>query len=206
MNIYVETNFVLELAFVQEQHESCEKIIELCEKGSATCVLPAFCIAESYEQRIRRANKRTKIANELAQELGQLSRSKPYKDEIDVFQNVIGLFARASQEEDHRLLAVLERVLRIADIVPLEAGVVLEATQYRARYKLGPQDSIVYSSVLHHLASAGGRESCFINKDRGDFDDPDIEESLANRGCKMLFRFDNGYSYIQYLVDSASGR
>jgi hypothetical protein len=49
MNIYVETNFVLELAFVQEQHESCEQIIGLCEAGNATAVLPAFCISESYE-------------------------------------------------------------------------------------------------------------------------------------------------------------
>lgn len=58
---------------------------------------------------------------------------------------------------------------------------------YRVTYKFKPQDSIVYSSVLHHLASAGGVESCFINRNRRDFDDPDIEESLANQGCKMLF-------------------
>jgi hypothetical protein len=49
MNIYVETNFVLELAFVQEQVESCGAILGLCEAGRATLVLPAFCIAESYE-------------------------------------------------------------------------------------------------------------------------------------------------------------
>jgi hypothetical protein len=45
MNIYVETNFVLELAFVQEQHESCEQIIGLCEAGRTTLVLPAFCMS-----------------------------------------------------------------------------------------------------------------------------------------------------------------
>lgn len=61
MNIYVETNFVLELAFVQEEYESCEQIIGLCEAGSATIVLPAFCIAESYEKLIRRAKRRKQI-------------------------------------------------------------------------------------------------------------------------------------------------
>ena len=99
MNIYVETNFVLELAFVQEQDESCEKIIRLCEAGSATLVLPAFCIAESYETLIRRANRRTQIANDLAGELRQLSRSKPYKDEIDAFQNITGLLVRSSRRK-----------------------------------------------------------------------------------------------------------
>jgi predicted nucleic acid-binding protein len=205
MNIYVETNFVLELASMQEQHESCEKIIGLCEAGSATLVLPAFCIAESYETLIRRVNRRTQIANALAGELRQLSRSKPYKDEIDAFQSITGLLARSSQEEDQRLIAVLERVLKIADIIPLEAGIVLNATQYRVTYKFEPQDSIVYSSVLHHLASAGGIESCFINRNRRDFDDPDIEESLANQGCKMLFSFTNGCNYIQHCINTALG-
>ena len=205
MNIYVETNFILELAFAQEQHESCEQIIGLCEAGSATLVLPAFCIAESYETLIRRGNKRTQIANDLAGELRQLSRSKPYKDEIDAFQSITGLLARSSQEEDQRLIAIWERVLKIADIIPLEAGTVLNATQYRVAFKLEPQDSIVYSSVLLHLASAGNVESCFINRNRRDFDDPDIEESLAKLGCKMLFSFINDYNYIQHRSNAPLG-
>jgi len=101
------------------------------------------------------------------------------------------------------LIAVLERVLKIADIIPLEAGIVFNATQYRVTYKFEPQDSIVYSSVLYHLALAGKVESCFINRNRRDFDDPDIEESLANQGCKMLFSFVNGYNYIQHRINTA---
>lgn len=130
MNIYVETNFVIELASLQEQHENCEKIIALCEAGNAILVLPAFCIAESYEPLIRRAKRQTQIASDLAGELRQLSRSKPYKDEVDAFQSITGLLARSSQEEDQRLIAVLDRVLKTANIIPLEAGIVLNATLY----------------------------------------------------------------------------
>lgn len=203
MKIYVETNFVLELASLQEQHESCEQIINLCEAGSATLVLPAFCIAESYETLIRRSNRRTKIANDLAGELGQLSRSKPYKEEIEAFQQITGLLVRSLQDEDQRLEAVLARILKIAEIIPLAADIVLSATQYRAKYKFEPQDAIVYSSVLDHLATAREPESCFINRNTRDFDDPDIEESLANQGCKMLFSFLNGYNYIQHRINLA---
>ena len=35
MNIYVESNFVLELALMQEQHDSCENILLLCENKKA---------------------------------------------------------------------------------------------------------------------------------------------------------------------------
>jgi predicted nucleic acid-binding protein len=205
MNIYVETNFVLELAFVQEQHESCEQIIGWCEAGSTTLVLPAFCIAESYETLIRRATRRTQIANDLLKELRQLSRSRPYKDDIEAFQSITGLLARSLQEEDQRLIAVLERVLKIADIIPLESQIFLNATQHRVMYKLEPQDSIVYSSVLHHLVSEGEAESCFINKDRKDFYDPDIDESLTDKGCKMLFSFIDGSNYVQHCINTALG-
>lgn len=38
MNIYVETNFVLELAFEQEQCPSCGKILQLHEIGKAKLI------------------------------------------------------------------------------------------------------------------------------------------------------------------------
>jgi hypothetical protein len=31
MDVYVETNFVLELALLQEQQESCQKLLDLAE-------------------------------------------------------------------------------------------------------------------------------------------------------------------------------
>src|SRR5260221_1422501 len=116
MIVYVETNFVLELALVQEQYESCTRIIAWCEAGSAKLVLLAFCIAESYETLIRRANRRTQTANDLAGELRQLSRSEPYKGEIDAFQSITGLLARSTQEEGQRLTRTLEQILNMAGI------------------------------------------------------------------------------------------
>jgi len=202
MNVYVETNFVLELAFVQDEHESCKRILALCEARHATLVLPTFCLAESYETLIRRAKKRRQIGDDLEGELRQLGRSEPYRDEIDALQSVVGLLIRSAEEEDRRLIAVLEQISRIADLIPLEADVVLNVRSCRATYKLTPQDSIVYLSVLHHLASASGVESCFINRNRRDFDDPDIEESLASRGCKMLFSFTDGCNYVAHQVNA----
>jgi predicted nucleic acid-binding protein len=198
MNIYVETNFVLELAFVQDEHESCERILESCEAGQAMLALPAFCLAESYETLIRRRKKRRRIRDDLDTELRELGRSGPYKQEIGAFRSVVGLLARSEEEEERRLIDVLERVSRIAKLIPLEADVLSGVTPCRAKYSLTPQDSIVYLSVLRHLTSEGGRDSCFVNRNRKDFDDPDIEESLANRGCKMLFSFTRALHYLEY--------
>ena len=44
MNVYVESNFVLELALAQEQFESCEGILSLCEAGNVRLVVPAYSL------------------------------------------------------------------------------------------------------------------------------------------------------------------
>jgi hypothetical protein len=49
MDVYVESNFVLEVALLQEQHESCEKIIELSEAAKAHLIVPAYSLVEPYE-------------------------------------------------------------------------------------------------------------------------------------------------------------
>jgi hypothetical protein len=53
VNVYVETNFVLELAFQQEQFVSCEQILQLGEAGGIKLVIPAYSLAEPHEKIIR---------------------------------------------------------------------------------------------------------------------------------------------------------
>ena len=47
MNVYVESNFVLELAFLQEQFASCEEI--LSEAHRIQLLIPTYSLAEPYE-------------------------------------------------------------------------------------------------------------------------------------------------------------
>ncbi len=55
MNIYVETNFVLELVFEQEQCVICEQILQFCETGQAKLIIPAYSLAEPHEKLSRQA-------------------------------------------------------------------------------------------------------------------------------------------------------
>jgi hypothetical protein len=47
VKVYVETNFVLELALEQAQHAECEEILRLAESKSVEIALPAFSFVES---------------------------------------------------------------------------------------------------------------------------------------------------------------
>ena len=156
MKVYIESNFVLELALMQEQHESCEKILSLCETGTINLVLPAFCVAEPYETLVRRAKHRSKLAKDVADELKQLSRSTPYKDseEINALQNVTGLLVRSGEEEEQKLQQTLNRILKVAEIIPLEA----EILTFSAKFPGNPQ---ACSTRFHHLCFCFSASDCF---------------------------------------------
>ena len=63
-------------------------------------------------------------------------------------------------------------------------------------YDLSGQDSIVLASVLAHLELDAPVESCFLNRNTRDFDDPDIRDRLEAFRCKFFAKFDAGLAYI----------
>ncbi len=61
MIVYVKTNFVLELARLQEQHESCEELLNLASTNKIKLVLPAFSITEARTALVRLAKQRVEF-------------------------------------------------------------------------------------------------------------------------------------------------
>ncbi len=197
MNIYVETNFVLELAFEQEQSVSCEKILQLCEANQAKLIIPAYSLAEPHEKLNRQAISRQNLQQSLNKELRQLSRSNSYSSRIERIQDIASLMVQSNQEEWQRFVNYREKLLRTGEIIALTSTILEEAASCETHYNLKPQDAVVYASVVQHLNDDQPQQACFLNRNSRDFDSPDIVNKLNNLNCRMIFRFDDGHSFIQ---------
>jgi predicted nucleic acid-binding protein len=197
VNIYVETNFVLEIAFEQEQYPSCEKVLQLCETGQAQLIIPAYSLAEPHEKLVRQARNRKELQLSLDHELRQLSRKSSYADRIKNIQSISSLIVQSSQEEQNRFIQCRKRLLQIGEIVALTADILLAATTYETTYDLAPQDAIVYASVISHLQCSQPQPACFLNRNSKDFDIPEVVNELNQLNCRMIPRFDHGYSFLQ---------
>lgn len=195
MNVYVESNFVLELALVQEQHASCERILTLCEAGDLRIVVPAYSIVEPYETLVRRHLDRKRLKDTLDRELQQLARTSGYAHRLSGFEASTALLLDSAAEEIQRLEGIRSRLLACASLIALEASVLSTAAQQEARHGLSAKDAVVYASVLSHLGAQEGTSSCFLTRD-ADFDDPDIVTELKTHRCKLIPRFDAGLSYL----------
>ena len=196
MIVYVESNFVLELAFLQEEHKSCEKLLSLSESEDIHLVLPAFSIGESYEAWGHRSKQRDGLREQLTTAINELSRSRPYHGASNRFQRLTNLLRSSNIDELDRLNKTLERILQTVEVIPTGSSTIRKAITFQKSRDLGPQDSVIYASILEHLGTASKKSSCFITKDK-DFASPDIENELKNYNCKLLTKFANGFGYIR---------
>jgi predicted nucleic acid-binding protein len=200
VNVYVETNFILELTFEQEQCSSCEQVLLLCETEKARLIIPAYSLAEPHEKLNCQARLRRELQQSLDAELRQLSRSGSYKNRIISFQSIGSLITQSNEEEQSRFSSYRQRLLDTGEVIALTTDVLLQAASYEATYTLTPQDAIVYASVIEHLRLNQPRQSCFLNCNSKDFGNPDIVDELAQLNCRMIPRFDHGYQFIRSLL------
>lgn len=107
MILLVETNFVLELAFLHEGHEHCEAIVELVkERGwELELAIPAFSMGEAYYRLIGREGSRRAIQRGVEDQLNELSRTRrAYAERSGELRRDVTAFLEESDREDRRRL------------------------------------------------------------------------------------------------------
>lgn len=196
MIVYVESNFILELAFQREDQENCSNLLGLAESQAIDMAIPAFSIGEPYEAWVRRYKQRKELYNRLSLELQELSRSKPYQEVSKNFHEITALLVKSGEEEKQRLDDVLNRILDIARVIPIESKTIKASIIYQTSLNLSPQDAIVFASVINHLLETQNQSNCFITRNSKDFINPNIISELANYDCKLLTTFRGGLGYI----------
>jgi predicted nucleic acid-binding protein len=197
VNIYVESNFVLELALLQEQHAACEEILRLCGSGGARLIVPAYCLMEPHETLGRRQDERRRVKDTLDRQFRQIVRTVLYSDRLRELENATSLLVDSANDDISRLEGVRSKLLTCAEVAPLEAVILDRAAQVQRATDLTPQDAVVYASILVHLERSG-EPGCFVTRD-ADFGNPDIKRELGEHNCKLIVGFEAGLQFLNNL-------
>jgi len=194
LKVFVESNFVLELALQRNDHESCTRLLDLAVQRRIEVFMPAFCVGETYGAIRRQANARNRLGAELVKEIGELARSRPYSGSRAEFRGLIDLLLQVKETEREQLNQALRSLLASVHLIPLEWSAVDAAIEYQGSLGLSPQDSLIYASVLARLETDPAEASCFVTQD-SDFSIPDVERALEGYRCKLLPRFSDAVRY-----------
>lgn len=203
MIVYVETNFLLELALEQQQHASCEGLLQLAEGKAITLAMPAFSVTEAVAKLKRAYDERFDLQKRLNDQRRELSRTRGFaKDDDDAFAAVAVALIRGAQAAEPRLAQLEERLFQAVRFLPLDAAVASEVSRYSRDYKLKSPDATILASVMKD-PQLGQEPSCFLNRNTKDFGQAFIIDLLKQRACKLIGSFDDGLAHVRNALKSA---
>ncbi len=201
MIVYVESNFVLEMARQQEEAAAAEEILRLAEESGIVLVFPEFALCEPFSTLTYYGSNRSRFVDAMEREFRELARLQPHKSLASLLQPLGPMLLSIERTEMEALQLTVARMLKIGRSIPLTASVFQEAQQTQRKLGLSIQDAIVYSSVIADLrAQRGDVVKCFLSRNPKDFDDPAINAELGSFGCRYIAKFTDGLSYIQNIL------
>lgn len=207
MIVVVESNFVLELAFRQEEVVAAERLMTLAAENVIELAIPACALFEPFETLIRRRKERNATRERFSHEMRHLCRSEHYPDLIRTSEAVALVLAESVEAEATALDRSILRILDCAQVIPLSGEILRNSLYARERFPFQPQDSVVFSSVDQYLGRHANRESIFANKNSADFAVPEIEAHFARLNCKLLSKFSNAVGIVEHAYKSnAAGK
>jgi hypothetical protein len=132
----------------------------------------------------------------LRHHLAELGRSKPHRGIPATFEALVSVLIASAQIERDGLRDAISQMLRTAEVILLDGAILKSAVDIQAEFGMSGQDAIVLASALAHLEFHRPTESCFLNRNSKDFDDPDVRERLETRGCKFFGKFEDGLRHV----------
>lgn len=200
MIVYVETNFILELALQQEQYSDCNELLQLAQEQKISLLIPSFSFIEPYQTLIRRHKSRRELQNRLSTEVKELIRTENYRDQKIIMEKTTDILIESTIKESSCLKDVINKIVALSTIIDLTREIIGRSIDYQRSNGFSPQDAVVYASIMTHLNAAKPALACFSNRNSKDFDDPDIREALHQLNCKIVFSFASGLEYVKHCI------
>lgn len=204
MIVAVESNFVLELAFRQDEAKECEQLLALAAEGAITLAIPGCSLFEPYETLGRRTKHREYISRLLKDEFAQLSRSEGLAELVDTSKVIGLLLAECGQVQLAELDSTIDKLSRAATVIPLTAEIARRALAIRLVYRLSSQDSMVVASVEKYMIEQGVDGKVFANKNRLDFTTALVKGHFESVGCRIIGDFSAAREFVQGSIAKAS--
>ena len=166
MDVYVESNFVLELVLRQEEREAARGMLALAEGGRIDLAIPAFSLMEPLTTIIDRNKHRAGLARRVNVELVQLRRSEGLSAEVDRAKAAPLLLLEIGTRQLDALEGVIRRLSANTRILPLDFPPLHLSFELQPEFDLEPGDAVVLASVLRDRELRVTEASCFVTQDK----------------------------------------
>lgn len=201
--VYVESNFILEIALEQKEAVAARAILTLAESGKITVAFPDFALSEPFTSILQLKNDRARFNDSSQVALKQLKHSEMHNRVIAALPPIMNLLTQLWEQELNLLHSTVEVMLRVGTLIRTDVASFRRALVYQKEVGLEPKDSIIYAAVISDLRLQSHEiDKCFLNRNTKDFNDPVIKAELASLNCHYIGSFVQGLNYIQHKLSA----
>lgn len=198
INVYIETNFLLNIAKKQEESFYSSKILRLAKNKKIILILPIYCIPESYSALFRKHELFRKLKRRAITVLDDINRSRLHKPIYEVYKNLPTEIAVIIQREVNRLDKVITEVWKSAKILNSSSEIHKKGIVFRTTLDLQHEmDAAIFSTIENDLKTTkSSAEKIFLTADEKMLT-PELIKLLSQRNCTCFHSFMKAYKFIE---------
>ncbi len=187
MKVYVETNWLLDLALEQERIRASSFVVKLAKDKKVHLFLPEISLVEADQKIVRRRLQRETLIENLRQEGRELIRSRDarYQLQAAVIDQDIFQLRDISDFERQHFNATVRDISKFLTWLHLDDDSLQKSFDFEEHYDLNRLDALVYAVIRADAASDLASEKCFIDYD-GDFKEPELKRDMTGIGITLL--------------------
>lgn len=201
MIVYVESNFIVQLALQQEEVVDAESILKLAQSGDIELAFPTFAISEPFSTITYRGIERRRVYDLLSRESTQLHRSALHQQIVPTLKSLLATWVDLGQNEISSLQSTVQLLLDAGKPIETTSFIFNQALAYQIAYGLLPQDSIIYAAIIADLQRAPHDElKCFVTSDSDFGIHPAIKSELQAYNCRHISKFSQALQFVKSIL------
>jgi predicted nucleic acid-binding protein len=187
MKVYVETNWLLDLALEQERIKASSFVAELAKDNKIRLYLPEISLVEADQKIVRRRLQREILIENLRQEGRELVRIRDtrYQAQAAAIDHDIFQLRDISDFEREHFNAIVRDISRFLTWLHLDNDSLQKSFDFENNYELSRLDALIYAVIRADATSDLASDKCFIDYD-GHFKNPELKRDMTGPGIILL--------------------
>ena len=192
IRVFIETNFLINISFKQEEYKSSYKLLKLAEKNKIKLCLPSLCISEAYWvfAKENKAQLDTKKAiNDL---INKALRSSHSRRDFENYRQISTDIDKKLDKELKMLDRNINRVLKIVELIKHNTTVHRNGIIYRSKFDIKHEpDAFIVSAVVWYKTNKMPPTShgLFVTADSGLVNEPKIMQLMHKKKIELKSSF-----------------
>jgi predicted nucleic acid-binding protein len=170
MTLYIESNYLLEIAKNQEQAAACESLLQLAEQNRLTIVLPEIAIPEAMMSLQRSHDQRRNLQRSLQSEARELRRTAIHGPLVESITAIATASEQVIGDELSRFNVLVERLLLWCDTIPVTRTAYIDSQHLAGILALEEFDALIVTVVASHAVTVEDNWKAFTSRNTRDFD------------------------------------